>query len=164
MQFCREKKKLQKSNHFYCPSFYFIQNHIYVVSLEMEPACSFCGEQSQTSTEMYHARVVHKDLPWNHLCGLERRGEESHWCFLCGNKCGLYCLSNSPVLHNSLLLCEVVTQPLKYCPCTHYPYGQDGNRSWTILLGLFIHTDPKEMSGTAEASWHDRRVWGHPQW
>lgn len=65
MQFYRGKKKLplQKSNHFYCASFDFIQNLVYVISLEMELACSFCGEQSQTSIEMYHAHVVHKDLP-----------------------------------------------------------------------------------------------------
>lgn len=165
MQFCRGKKKLslQESNHFYCASFYSIQKLVYIISLEMELACSFCGEGSQTSIEMSHAHVQ-KDLPWSHLCGLERGGEESHECFLRGNKCGLYCLSNCPVLHHSLLFCGVVTQPLKDCPCSHYLYGDDENRSWAILLGVFIHTDPKEMLGTAEASWHDRRVWGQPHW
>lgn len=62
------------------------------------------------------------------------------------------------------ILCGVVTQPLKNCPCSHYPSGDDGDRFWTILLGVFIHSDPKEMLGTAKASWHDRRVWGQPHW
>lgn len=65
MQFCKAKKKLsqEESNHFYSASFYFIQTLVYIISLEMELVCSFCGERSQTSIEMYHAHVVQKDLP-----------------------------------------------------------------------------------------------------